>query len=74
MGFARGRQEGFGYKSVVLDLKPGLVCHRETALCGVAGYVVYDGKKAVASASNSNEAWFKALVRIRKKRDRKKNR
>lgn len=70
MGLAKGRQEGFGYKSWALKLRPGLVCRRETGPCDIVGYVVYDGEKAVASAGSASNAWFKAWMRVRKKKEK----
>lgn len=68
MGLAKGRQEGFGYKEDALALKPGLVCRRERAICDIVGFVVYDGKKAISSASNAHEAWFKAYSYFKRRK------
>lgn len=71
MGLAKGRQEGFGYKSSALDLNPNLVCRLQRAICDITGYVVFDGRKAIASASNSHEAWYKAWAKLNRERKEK---
>ena len=69
MSLAKGRQEGFGYKDEALELRPGLACRRKTGPCDIVGYVVYDGKKAIASAGSASDAWFKAWARVRREKE-----